>query len=127
MSVTLFFFLYSELAEPVAMRLLMETLQAMQKNQLMIMEKLFSTPQAAVQPGPSSIPTSIPITISLPTAPGAVTQLPPATVAVTQPPPATVVVTQPPPTTVAVTQPPPTTVHNYGVATFCLMCSSSVL
>ena len=60
------------------MRLLTNTLQAMQKNQLIIMEKLFGTPQASVQPGPSSIP----ITISLPTCG-------PTPVAVTQPPPYT--------------------------------------
>ena len=96
MSVTLPFF--SELAEPVAMHLLVETLQAMQKKQLMIMEKLFATPQTALQPGPSSIPTSI--LISLPTR---VTQLPPATVPVTQLLPATVPVTQLLPATVPVT------------------------
>ena len=53
----------AEPAEPAAMCLLTETLQAMQKNQLMIMEKLFGTSQPLGQPGPSSIP----ITISLPT------------------------------------------------------------
>ena len=82
-----FSFLYAEPAEPTAMHLLTETLQAMQKNQLMIMEKLFETPQPSVQPGPSSIPTSIPITISLPACS-------PATVAVTQPPPASACTTQ---------------------------------